>query len=503
MVTVLNTSTLAEVFHGFPHLDFNFQNTTTVFSPTNIAYQQALMFNGIYLFFMTTCLFLIFGFYFLVASCYFYCNCNTQILKPRPSKSKCLRILIGIFAVLSCAALGLSFYGNNKAKDGIEVATEAMQSIYNQFDLYKFKNNDVIQESIRNAKQQVIELQQKVTFNHSQELGSIEKHLLAASFDLKLSGNLLEVAGVDLQTYAEECTKYDDLRWWIFTTFLCFHLLLVLVILYATYTNRKCALIGLTVMAVFSLFLNMSIISISSPLSIGAADICLQPKQAYLQYVQDNASAQALIEYYMDCSVADNELFKDFNKTSDELSEAYMLVQAFQLLPIVRDLPEVKLLLKFTREAIGELNHLIDIVHCKTIHDDYQNLLQAVCNTTIEGFGLMILSCLIIVVFLIAIMLCITPLWKATAPLKPILKKYGVHIITESYQGPPGYGVAGSESFHGSSSFDASYKSIDDPEDFEHLPLINKRNQPHSYRAVHGSTEFLSVEEERRDKTAL
>jgi len=79
-----------------------------------------------------------------------------------------------------------------------------------------------------------------------------------------------------------------------------------------------------------------------------------------------------------------------------------------------------------------------------------------------------------------------------------------VHIITESYQGPPGF-VAGSESFHGSSSFDASYKSIDDPETFENLPLVNKKDQIQSYRstAVHGSTEFLSVEEERRDKSCL
>ena len=44
-----------------------------------------------------------------------------------------------LFFAFCSAALGLSFYGNNKAKDGIEDATEAMQAIYNQFDLYKFK----------------------------------------------------------------------------------------------------------------------------------------------------------------------------------------------------------------------------------------------------------------------------------------------------------------------------------------------------------------------------
>ena len=70
----------------------------------------------------------------------------------------------------------------------------------------------MIQESIRNANQQIMEIQQKITFNHSKQLDEMEKHLLRASFDLNLSGNILKTVGVDLQTYAEKCSKYDDLR---------------------------------------------------------------------------------------------------------------------------------------------------------------------------------------------------------------------------------------------------------------------------------------------------
>jgi len=50
-----------------------------------------------------------------------------------------------------------------------------------------------------------------------------------------------------------------------------------------------------------------------------------------------------------------------------------------------------------------------------------------------------------------------------------------------------------SESFHGSSSFDASYKSIEDLEDFEHLPLINKRNQTYSVYFTLFRTHHLHV----------
>jgi len=41
----------------------------------------------------------------------------------------------------------------------------------------------------------------------------IQDNLLKASLDLNLSGNLLEDAGVDLNVYADDCIKYDDLRY--------------------------------------------------------------------------------------------------------------------------------------------------------------------------------------------------------------------------------------------------------------------------------------------------
>ena len=36
----LTMVSLGNVFHSFPHLDFNFQNTTSILSPTNAPYQQ-------------------------------------------------------------------------------------------------------------------------------------------------------------------------------------------------------------------------------------------------------------------------------------------------------------------------------------------------------------------------------------------------------------------------------------------------------------------------------
>lgn len=35
--------------------------------------------------------------------------------------------------------LGISFYGNNKAQDGVEKFASGAKKIYNIFDLYKFK----------------------------------------------------------------------------------------------------------------------------------------------------------------------------------------------------------------------------------------------------------------------------------------------------------------------------------------------------------------------------
>ena len=42
MAVLLNTSILAGIFHEFPHLDFNFYNTTSVFTPDSTRYQQVI-----------------------------------------------------------------------------------------------------------------------------------------------------------------------------------------------------------------------------------------------------------------------------------------------------------------------------------------------------------------------------------------------------------------------------------------------------------------------------
>lgn len=100
--TMNNTKTLlAQLFHHFPHRDFNYYNTTTLFTPDSAQYQQALMFNAVYLIFTTIVLVSIFAIYFMVCSCYFCGNCSQGALKPRPSRSRLYRLIIALLAGMS------------------------------------------------------------------------------------------------------------------------------------------------------------------------------------------------------------------------------------------------------------------------------------------------------------------------------------------------------------------------------------------------------------------
>lgn len=148
--------------------------------------------------------------------------------------------------------------------------------------IFYFQNNEVIESSIEDISSKLIQLQKKVS-NFSTELDNVGEHVIKVAVSLNHSGNILDAVKVDLQTYAEETGRYDDMRflqfffnfsysqkssseqfsfiiesshdnfdlnnilffrWWTFTTFFCFHLLFVLVVIYSTYTNKKCALIG-------------------------------------------------------------------------------------------------------------------------------------------------------------------------------------------------------------------------------------------------------------------
>ena len=64
-------------------------------------FSQALMFNGIIFFFVAIALFLGFTLYFLICSCYFCSNCFPTKITPRPARSRGLRLVVALFALLS------------------------------------------------------------------------------------------------------------------------------------------------------------------------------------------------------------------------------------------------------------------------------------------------------------------------------------------------------------------------------------------------------------------
>jgi len=316
---------------------------------------------------------------------------------------------------------------------------------------------------------------------------------------MKASGNLLKDADVDLKTWTQQCQQYDQYRWWLLLGVLCWHLLLILIIFYSAYSERRCPFVVLTIMSVLSFFFMGCSVSLETPMSIGAADLCINPKAAILQYLH-KPSSKALVKYYLDCeeNLIHTQLVQSYHDTEVLLDKSLVVVKELENLSYILQLNGSKVLLDGMKDTLtsskSNINELISILSCNYINTEYNKAIESVCTTVLDGLGLSILACLLMILFLAATLLCITPIWRAIAPLRPILRrdKYGVHFITESYQGPPG----GSESFNGStSSFDASYKSIE--EDFEHVPLINnRRDRPPSYRAIHGSTEFLSVEED-------
>ncbi|XP_057311961.1 protein tweety homolog 2-like isoform X1 [Hydractinia symbiolongicarpus] len=500
MAALLNTSMLANVFHSFPHVDFNFYNATLLFTPDDLRYQQALFFNGIYVIFAATVLFLLFSIYFLVCSCYFCANCRSQALKPRPTRSRCLRLLIGALAVLSCFPLGILFYGNNKAQDGVEKFASGAKKIYNIFDLYKFKNKVLARYVTLGLQNGVEKLESTLPFNISlPEVRLLLYNLSSVQEILQQKGNLLKDVNVDLKSVSEDCLTYDSLRWWITLCILLWQLILILITIYSAFSRRRCPFIVLTIMAVISLFLMMASVSVEVPLSIGAGDLCTYPKQSLLQYITKPA-ANDLVRYYLECSNSTNPLQQSYKVISEELLTAQALLDIVKLDPLIHSLPSSQIYIDIIQQSLTNsenvLDQLMEILGCAELHKEFESSLAAVCNTLLDGLGLLMLCSILTSLLIIITLLCITPIWKALAPLRPILKrdKVGVHLVTDSYQGPPG----GSESFHGSSSFDVSYKSIDDNE-FEHLPLLAKRDRgPPSYRAIHGSTEFLSVEEEDR-----
>ncbi|XP_065066228.1 protein tweety homolog 3-like isoform X2 [Rhopilema esculentum] len=487
---------LAEMFHSFPHLDFDFKNATSIFSPTENSYQQALMFNGLIILFVTALLFLVFTFYFLICSCYYCSSCFPSVLKPRPSKSRSLRFLIAFFAVLSCAPLGLGFYGNNKTMDGVNSFSKASADIYNQWDLYKFKNmvlGQFINKDASNAVKNLKDALVKYSIPIPSVLQRLDGLLLSISSGINISTNDLKGSEFSLKDLADEALEYDKIRWWTTIGILLWHLLLVLSVLYGAWGERRFFIPIIAIEGVLSILFMMSSVGIEVPLSVGAGDLCVNPKAAITQHVK-NPVYRVIENYYLDCfNGSGNPLIKKYIDTSKminlvetdvkilEKDEAIIKLLLNETVPYVDDLK------KAIKSSKADLDGLVSILDCKYINQRYKAGVDAVCYTVLSGLSLIILAALIISVFVICQLLCLTPIWKSMAKLKRD------HFPDSSWD----------------TSLDASYKSIDEDQreqqragrydTQETVPLVLRRGErPPSYHAVHGETEFLSVEEDRK-----
>jgi len=245
MGLLLNTSLLASIFHQFPHLDFNFYNTTDVFTPDSARYQQALLFNGIYLLFASVVLFAVFSIYFLVCLCYFCTSCRPQPIKPRPTKSRCLRLIICFLAIVSCGGVGVALYANNKTQEGCEIFTQSVSNVFDIFDLYQFKNQ-VMQRYIKGLYTQLSSINKAIIQsgnNSSQTVTQLLRNTLIIDGTLGDVTQLIGDANIDTRSFVRLISLYDNWRWWVTICASVWHGLLVLVIIYSTSTQRRCSFV--------------------------------------------------------------------------------------------------------------------------------------------------------------------------------------------------------------------------------------------------------------------
>uniref|UniRef100_A0A8C8CMW8 Protein tweety homolog n=1 Tax=Oncorhynchus tshawytscha TaxID=74940 RepID=A0A8C8CMW8_ONCTS len=110
--------------HNFPHVNLNFQPIDNTFSPQDQNYQQSLIFLG--------CVAAAgLGLNLLCLAIYLSCLCCCRKDEDEESKrpnSCCVTWSAVVAGLISCAAVGVGFYGNSETNDGVYQLT---YSLYN------------------------------------------------------------------------------------------------------------------------------------------------------------------------------------------------------------------------------------------------------------------------------------------------------------------------------------------------------------------------------------
>lgn len=405
--------------HNFPHINLRFQPTDNSFNPEEENYQQSLIFLGCVAAAGLGVNLLCLAIYLSVLCC---CRRDDEDEDDEESKrpnSCCVTWSAVAAGLLSCAAVGVGFYGNSETNDGVYQLT---YSLYNANHTLGGVDNLVsgTMGSMQTSLQQHLERLDEIFATRGDYVQTLR-------FMQQMADNVIrqllglpdwDKVKVDLSAIADQTAYVEYYRWLTYLLLLILDLVICLAACLGLAKQSRWLLTTMMVFGVLSLVLSWASLGADLATAVGTSDFCVSPDKFLMNQTKDLISSD-IVHYYLYCSQTLPNPFQQsltvFQRslTTMQIQIQGLLQFAVPLFPTAeKDLMGIQNLLNSSEASLHQLTALLD---CRGLNKDYLDALVGVCYDGVEGLLYLCLFSIMAACAFCAMLCAIPRAWRQIA----------------------------------------------------------------------------------------
>ncbi|XP_028413184.1 protein tweety homolog 2-like [Dendronephthya gigantea] len=400
-----HASDLAKWFHSSPHKDLQLDDTTTIFTPSDQNYLQALYVLAIFISSFGVLIFLLILMYYTCCFCICRKRKRTSDKQSSCCSKGCLQLLVFILALICCGALVVGFFFNENISDGVDQFRNSCSNIQDDINA-AFNSGQNIEKHLSSANSTI-----QHYFPEPQHYEAIE-FINQLKNDLSLVKSVLPQNVVNKScNAADKVHHYDNYRWLGTVILLSWCILFCIFLFWIACEANRCILVVVAISCLLTVLCAMAVVGVDFGIATGMGDFCVHPNKA-IQKV-DSGKSKYVISYYLKCDEKStygpfDQYFEDLNGTLERL---IILIGKTPVEEEIKDL-----ILNNLNNTKNDLPFFEAKFACRGIHKEYMKAMDGLCGTALNSLGVVILSVFIIAIFSGLLSCFVCPLWKQSRP---------------------------------------------------------------------------------------
>ncbi|XP_075383710.1 protein tweety homolog 3 isoform X1 [Tenrec ecaudatus] len=402
------------LLHRLPHLNLQWEATSSRFRPEDSDYQQALLLLGAA---ALACLAL--DLVFLLFYSFWLC-CRRRKSDEHLDADCCCTAWCVIIATLVCSAgIAVGFYGNGEASDGIHRTTYSLRHANRTVAGVQDRVWDTAAALNRTAEPNLQSLERQLA-GRPEPLRAVQRlqELLSVLLGHTAAVPFWRNPAVSLEALAELVDLYDWYRWLGYLGLLLLDVIICLLVLVGLIRSSKGTLVGVCLLGVVALIISWASLGLELAVSVGSSDFCVDPDTFVSKMVADHSVLREdILQYYLACSpIAANPFQQKLSGSHKALVEMQDTV-AELLKSTSRETPATKDPLLRIQEVLNgtevNLQHLTALVDCRSLHLDYVQALTGFCYDGVEGLIYLALFSFITALMFSSIVCSVPHTWQS------------------------------------------------------------------------------------------